>query len=367
VLTLRIRSLLVCLVAAAGLGLALSDNASAGYGTYPNGQTFEVVTEGGYISSPRTLDFVVGLDGQDSQPYVWVSASPEIDGYGTPGGAIVGSCGPTQLIPFGEPGKWVCRDSTILLEAGHTYYWWLDFNRREPDDPYGSPQISGPFAFTLAEKAPTAPPTTVPETSPDVPTAPASTATVERAATLAAGERYTAGHSIKQARLTRLVYQTMKALGAPRQLAFACWSASDWSSVVESEGAAPEDDQITLLGFWASHQPRWLHLSPGTCLDVQGLLDTRLVNARRASALTTVIHETLHAYGVRNEAQTNCFAVQLVPFFGLSLRMPTARALYLGTLARNITRRRAPPGYWSSSSCRDGGRWDMLPGLRNLG
>ena len=32
-----------------------------------------------------------------------------------------------------------------------------------------------------------------------------------------------------------------------------------------------------------------------------------------------MILETLHAYGSRNEAQTNCFAVQMIPYLGFSL------------------------------------------------
>jgi hypothetical protein len=73
-----------------------------------------------------------------------------------------------------------------------------------------------------------------------------------------------------------------------------------------------------------------------------------------------VVHETLHAYGVANEAMTNCFAVQLVPVFGRELGLAARGAAYLGTLARNYVRARAPTGYWDSRRCRDGGPWDLL-------
>ena len=99
---------------------------------------------------------------------------------------------------------------------------------------------------------------------------------------------------------------------------------------------------------------------------MQGLLSSKQPNARRAGALSTVIHETLHAYGVVNEAQTNCMAVQLVPEFGWNLGLSAKRADYLGTLARNYVRKCAPPGYWNSARCRDGGAWDLLPSTRNL-
>jgi hypothetical protein len=128
---------------------------------------------------------------------------------------------------------------------------------------------------------------------------------------------------------------------------------------------APEPGS-ELLGFWLGRQPRWLHLAPGICTDVQALLTTRRANARRGAALSTVIHETLHAYGVRNEAQTNCFAVQLVPVFAWNHGLAVRQADYLGTLARNYTRRYAPTGYWNASRCRDGGAWDLFPGSRSL-
>ena len=100
---------------------------------------------------------------------------------------------------------------------------------------------------------------------------------------------------------------------------------------------------------------------------MQGLLSSKQPNARRAGALSTVIHETLHAYGVVNEAETNCVAVQLVPLFGRNLGLSVKRADYLGTLARNYVRKYAPRGYWNGARCRDGGPWDLLPSTRNLG
>jgi hypothetical protein len=194
---------------------------------------------------------------------------------------------------------------------------------------------------------------------------PISTKTVAAAATLPAAMRFDGRRSIKHTVLTRLVYRTMKRLGLPRQLAFACWNRADWVSVVQADGMEPEAGS-ELLGFWLGRQPRWLHLAPGICSDVQSLLTTKRPNARRGAALGTVIHETLHAYGVRNEAQTNCFAVQLVPVFAWNLGLSVARADYLGTLARNYTRRYAPAGYWNRTRCRDGGPWDLFPGSRSL-
>ena len=366
---LRSRRLLVCLLAVGAVALLGAGRASAGYAVAPNGQSFPVKLDSvGSIATPETIDLVVYLDAQDSSPYVWVSESPQIGQSGTPAGSSVESCSPSTLIAFGEPNKWVCRVSTVLMEPGRTYYWWLDFRRQDPGATVATDRISGPLSFTLEEGTlPPSDPVELPGNDP-VPADPhtgVSTKTVESAATLPGASVFNGSRSIKHTTLTKLVYRTMKELGLPRQLAFACWNSSDWLAVLAAEGDEPTRGSSTLLGFWLGRQPRWLHLAPRVCTDVQGLLSSKQPNARRAGALSTVIHETLHAYGVRNEAQTNCFAVQLVPIFGLNLGLSRSRAGYLGTLARNYVRKYAPPGYWNSTNCRDGGSWDLFEG-RNL-
>jgi hypothetical protein len=129
---------------------------------------------------------------------------------------------------------------------------------------------------------------------------------------------------------------------------------------------SPRTESGPLPGFWLPSQPRWLHIAPNICTDVQGLISSKQPNARRAGALATVIHETLHAYGVKNEAQTNCYAVQLVPTFGISLGMSRLRSDYMGKLARNFKRKFAPPGYWNAVRCRDGAAWDLFSASPNL-
>jgi hypothetical protein len=354
----RRRQLAVCFLVVSTALLA-AGKAEAGYGVNPNGHSFEVtVGPSGTVASPATLDFVVFLDAQDSDANVWISDSALVSPAGTPVGATLGSCGPAALIPFGEPGKWVCRASTSALRAGRTYYWWLAFNRREDGNPVPQPAVSGPFPFALVER-PAAP---VP--SPQQPAV--STRTAASAATLPTAARFAGSRSLKHGTLTQLVYRTMKQLGVPRTLAIACWSKPDWLSVAQAEGEEPENGQTMLLGFWKPMQPRWLHLAPSVCTDVQALLDTKLPNGRRAGALATVLHETLHAYGVENEAETNCYAVQLVPLLGLNLKMTARRASYLGRLALRYVRAHAPNAYWHGGHCRDGGRWDLFPLQLNL-
>ena len=85
----RFLTLLVCLLAAGSFGLLAAEPAQAGYGAYPNGQSFPVAVNSiGYVATPASIDLVVVVDRQDSSAYVWVSESPEIGLYGLPAGSI---------------------------------------------------------------------------------------------------------------------------------------------------------------------------------------------------------------------------------------------------------------------------------------
>ena len=92
----------------------------------------------------------------------------------------------------------------------------------------------------------------------------------------------------------------------------------------------------------------------------------RRLNGRRAYGLTTVLHERVHADGYRDEARTNCYAVQLVRSFARTLGFAPLKAAELERLAVKRTRAVAPRGYWDENRCRDGGQWDLLSGVRNL-
>lgn len=362
------RRLLLSLLLLGLSALAAAGGASAGYGVQPDGTSYPVTVDtSGDVESPESLDLVVYLDAQDSSPYVWLAETPNISPYGLPAAGSVAGCSSSTLIPFGEQNKWVCRASTALMQPNRTYYWWLSFRRQDPGQTSPSDRVSGPFSFSLPQQAPppvAEPPIEAPPVSD--PHAGVSTKTMAAAATLPGSVLFTGTRSVKHTTLTRLVYKTMQRLGLPRSLAFACWNRADWLSVLAAEGDEPTSGGSTLLGFWQPRQPRWLHLAPEICTDVQGLLTSKTPNARRARALSTVIHETLHAYGATNEAQTNCFAVQLVPYFGMNLGMSVARSNYLGTLARNYVRAHAPAGYWNAARCRDDGAWDLFS-WRNLG
>ena len=367
------------LTAAVAAAVLAPGIAEAGYGVQPIGQTVVVTTSGiGYIVTPERLEFLVYLDGRDSEPFVWVADSPAINSSGTPAGSVVASCYGAAFRPWVEPGKHACSVSTVLMRPGRTYYWWLDYRRLEDGSATSQKTISGPFAFRL-EQAPATPPattppaTTPPATRPATPPAAApqpttreSTKTWHSAPTLPTRNRYTGERSIKHQRLTDVVYETMKELGLPRTLAIGCWTEPDFDAVARSADFVVHQGNTSVAGFWLGKQPRWLHLAPDVCTWIQGLLDTRVPSARRAFGLTVALHETLHAYGIRNEAQTNCFAVQLVSFAARQIGLGPRRSDYLRTLAINVIRRTAPSGYWNHDRCRDGGEWDLLRTTVNL-
>ncbi|HEY7732146.1 MAG TPA: hypothetical protein VH950_14790 [Gaiellaceae bacterium] len=359
------RVAVACLVAATVAGLGAGE-ALAGSGVRPNAEAISVVASAaGAITSPAAIDLVVRLDPGDVEPHVWVSESPAPGADALPAaGTEVGSCGEAQLTAVGESGEVACRTSTASLVPGRTYYWWLVYRRADTRDPAAAAEVSGPFAFTLVQRAAAAPP---PAPAPARRTATAaSTKTATSAATLRSSGAWDGARSIKHTGLTSLVYGLMKQLGRPKTLAVACWNEADWLSVVKAEGDSPSRGGTTLRGFWKPSQPRWLHLAPFVCDDVQALMDSTVPTGQRAAAVSTVIHESLHAHGIDNEAQTNCFAVQLVPFAGGLLKLGEQRANYLGTLALRYVRSHAPAGYWSGRSCRDGGRWDIIASQVNL-
>jgi hypothetical protein len=167
-----------------------------------------------------------------------------------------------------------------------------------------------------------------------------------------------AGASIRHGKLAPAIYATMKVAGGGRQLQVACWSRPDWSSVLADLGA-PERERTRIQGFWLPSQKRFLHLSPPVCSHVQALMSSHRGNGDRAWASTVALHETAHMYGVRNEAQATCYAVQLVYYFARRIGFTHIGGLRMERLAVQTTRRRVASGYWDAARCRDGGAWDL--------
>jgi len=173
------------------------------------------------------------------------------------------------------------------------------------------------------------------------------------------------GTSIRHLQAASSIYSTMKVVKGGRRLQVACWSPRDWRSVLADLGDAPGGG-LVIMGFWHPAQPRFLHLAPAVCRSLQALITTRRGSASRAYAAVVALHETAHMYGVRNEAQASCYAVQLVYYLARVLRVTPSRALGLERQAVRTTRRTAPRGYWDSLRCRDGGAWDLDDDDRNL-
>lgn len=219
------------------------------------------------------------------------------------------------------------------------------------------------FRYVLTGQTPATPPAGTPgpaRTS-------GSTAHKESAARLPSRTRYDGTRSIKNTTLGRAIYRTMKeTVSRPRLLAIACWTSDDFASVLAAEGIAQDTGGAHTVGVWFGRQPRWLHLADEICVQIQRLVDSGAANGQRAGALVVAMHETLHAYGIHDEAQTNCYAVQLAPAAAGYLGVPKARIPYLGSLGLRFTRRYAPDGYWDDERCRDGGAWDLFSDRRNL-
>jgi hypothetical protein len=114
--------------------------------------------------------------------------------------------------------------------------------------------------------------------------------------------------------------------------------------------------------------PRGLaYLEPTVCRSLYRIAFQHHVGARddAAFAITVLAHEATHLRGVRDEAETECYALQEGVALGerLGLTRATAGALMRAQLDRDLSDEtvqrvdyRLPPG------CRDGGPLDLRPG-----
>jgi hypothetical protein len=79
-----------------------------------------------------------------------------------------------------------------------------------------------------------------------------------------------------------------------------------------------------------------------------------------AWSLNALAHEAYHLAGVRNEARTECYALQAIDFVALRLGASDAQARELAAYSFAQLPPRMPNAY-SSPECRDGGGWDLRP------
>jgi hypothetical protein len=166
------------------------------------------------------------------------------------------------------------------------------------------------------------------------------------------------GRSIDQTRLAAASYWIMKAVGLPKMLGVACWSAAHWPRI----SGDPGDTVYSTFGLYVPSMPHWIHLSPATCRGIETLLYHRPLYPNRivANAVDTVTHEMIHALGVRNEAKTECLAMQVSLVMALRLGVPLRYSQQLAHL--NLANYFLHPSqYVDTIRCSEGGAWDIAP------
>jgi hypothetical protein len=243
---------------------------------------------------------------------------------------------------------YTCQPSNgQTLTPGQTYYWWAILGVGDTN------WIYGPRHFTVQT-----PPSSGgggdgrggggggsgPHTIDDAPLLPALA--------------HFSGPSIKHMRLSQASYSLSKFIGAPKTIAVACWSAADWPGVSGDSG----DGLYATTGFFLPRMPHWINLSPDVCRGLETLLyhRPRYPNRIIAFDLSTVTHEMVHAMGVRNEAMTECFAMQLSIVMALDLRVPVVYSVRLARLTL-MNYFAHPSGYIDTLRCQENGSWDLFP------
>lgn len=334
------RQPLIVLGVSVFLALLGAANAPAANGLGPNGVALEATSDaGGFVTAPAFVDLHLAVAPDDGDATVWVSPSARTRPEGSPAGRVVGSCVSAELVAAAASGVYTCRVATTILEAGVTYRWWIVSH----PGPGGEAKVTGPFSFSLG--------TRVGER--------ASNVTAATAARLRTRSAFTGCCSIKHQPLTAALARAFRLIRPPRTLAVACWTEQDFTSVLANAGIAKETRRVRVMGLWLWDHPRWLQLSARSCRSVERLRQGRAPTGEDAYGLVIALHEAAHAYGVTDEAEATCDAVQLVPTAARALGIPPPRSAYLGRLAVGYARRVSPPGYWDRMRCRDGGAWDI--------
>ena len=79
-----------------------------------------------------------------------------------------------------------------------------------------------------------------------------------------------------------------------------------------------------------------------------------------AWSLNALAHESYHLAGIRNEARTECYALQAIDFVARRLGASREQARQLATFAFAELPPRMPAAY-SSAECHNGGAYDLRP------
>ena len=134
-------------------------------------------------------------------------------------------------------------------------------------------------------------------------------------------------------------------------------SATGESGSVEFLDDEPTDTAVLKDGICAT-----LHLySQSTKRGPSCLLPCDDSTPAVVWSLNTLAHESYHLAGVRDEATTQCYALQAIGFVARSLGASQFQATALADWAAANLPSRMPAAYWSPQ-CRDGGSLDLDPG-----
>ena len=152
--------------------------------------------------------------------------------------------------------------------------------------------------------------------------------------------------------------------GKPAQVR--CWSALDWARIngdlLAYGGAVESLDHVS--GFYRADTGR-IHLDPTACAGLVDLLYRRLrpeqgrAFVRIALGVDTLAHESMHSRGFRNEAVTECYAVQLN--YQTATALGASRAYASLIAQRSWAAYPAHPSNYVSRECHDGGKLDLSP------
>jgi hypothetical protein len=123
-------------------------------------------------------------------------------------------------------------------------------------------------------------------------------------------------------------------------------------------GAVQHADGAAIVGGHVAY------LTPERCLDLYRLaFKDDVAFSQTARAVAVLAHESWHLRGVRNEATTECYALQSGVELGqrLGLSERTARQMMRQQLAENALHAGSSSEYLVSAGCRNGGSLDLHP------
>jgi len=117
-----------------------------------------------------------------------------------------------------------------------------------------------------------------------------------------------------------------------------------------------------VVQFNGAISAEYARIRPDVCSSIVHFIRAPdAVSLEFAQTLTVLAHESYHLHGIRNEAVTQCYAMQAVPRVAHALGAPAAQARLLAALEYGFAYPKMPPAY-RSAHCRPNGPLDQHPG-----